>query len=100
MRVQLKEYEEIIARKTNARLAANIIYLILNSKSTLFFDPHYCFHLIEADEDDNKFVDCAICANASFIVSEDAHFRILDEIDFPKVSLLRLTEFVEKLQEK
>lgn len=35
-------------------------------------DPHYTFALIEADKDDNKFVDCAIAANAKCIVTEDS----------------------------
>ena len=29
------------------------------------------FHLIEEDHDDDKFVDCAFAANATFIVSGD-----------------------------
>ena len=40
-------------------------------------DPHYTFALIEADKDDNKFVDCAIAANAKCIVTED----VLKHID-------------------
>ena len=35
---------------------------------TIRKDPHYTFALIEADKDDNKFVDCAIAANAKCIV--------------------------------
>ena len=34
------------------------------------------------DKDDNKFVDCAIAANARFIVSEDGHFKYLKESRF------------------
>jgi uncharacterized protein len=30
-----------------------------------------------ADRDDDKFADCAITANADFIVTSDAHFRVL-----------------------
>ena len=56
------------------------------------------FHLIEQDKDDNKFVDCAIAANASFIVSEDAHFKHLKDIPFPYVEVLRLREFMDLLQ--
>ena len=39
---------------------------------TILKDPHYTFALIEADKDDNKFVDCAIAANAKCIVTEDS----------------------------
>lgn len=53
--------------------------------------------MIEIDEDDNKFVDCAFTAGASCIVSNDAHFKILNEIDFPKIFVLKIQEFVDLL---
>ena len=56
-------------------------------------DPHYTFALIEADKDDNKFVDCAIAANAKCIVTEDKHFSVLKNIPFPKVEVLGREEF-------
>lgn len=43
-------------------------------------------------------LDCAIAANATFIVSDDKHFRPLQFVDFPQVSVLRLMEFVEVLR--
>lgn len=89
------EYEEIIARKTNTIFAGNVIKTILNRQNVIKVDPQYNFHLIENDPDDNKFVDCAICGNASYMVSEDAHFRILHKIDFPAIQLLTLREFVD-----
>ena len=55
-------------------------------------------NLIQADKDDNKFVDCAIVAGAEYIVSEDAHFRVLDTIPFPSVSVKRLEEFMHDLE--
>jgi predicted nucleic acid-binding protein len=60
-------------------------------------DPQYRFGLIEQDPDDNKFVDCAIIAGADYIVSEDAHFRILADIPFPSVAVIRLDEFIKDL---
>ncbi len=58
---------------------------------------YFRFNLIETDKDDNKFVDCAIAANASFIVSEDSHFRILKDIPFPQVNVIRLSQFMHLL---
>lgn len=58
---------------------------------------HFRFNLIQEDPDDNKFVDCAIAANASFIVSQDHHFDVLHAIDFPKVELIGIDEFVSLL---
>ena len=56
-------------------------------------DPHYTFALIEADKDDNKFVDCAIAANAKCIVTEDKHFKVLENIPFPKVEVIGREDF-------
>ena len=56
------------------------------------------FHLIEADPDDNKFVDCAICGNAELIVTNDAHFNVLKSIGFPIVEVKSIQEFVAELQ--
>ena len=38
-------------------------------------------------------MDCAIVGNADFIVSEDKHFKELENVDFPKVVVIRLEEF-------
>jgi predicted nucleic acid-binding protein len=53
--------------------------------------------LIKTDPDDNKFVDCAISANAKFIVTNDKHFNILQKIEFPKVSVLNILTFKNEL---
>lgn len=93
----LEEYEEIIGRVANEAVAHNIVNAIARSPFTHFFTPHFRFRLIEQDPDDNKFVDCAIVAGADYIVSEDAHFRALEKIPFPKVCVVRLQQFLEKL---
>ena len=94
----LEEYEEIICSKTNPIIASNVVQMLINSPYVQFVDTYFHFHLIEQDKDDNKFVDCAIAANASFIVSEDAHFKHLKDIPFPYVEVLRLREFMDLLQ--
>lgn len=94
----LEEYEEIICSKTNPIIASNVIQMLINSPYVQFVDTYFHFHLIEQDKDDNKFVDCAIAANASFIVSEDAHFKHLKDIPFPYVEVLRLREFMDLFQ--
>ena len=62
-------------------------------RSVIRKDPHYSFGLMEADKDDNKFVDCAIAANAKCIVTEDNHFNILKTIPFPKVEVIGIDDF-------
>ena len=93
----LDEYEEIIGSKTNPIIASNVIQMPINSLYVQFVDTYFHFHLIEQDRDDNKFVDCAIAANARFIVSEDAHFKHLIVIPLPYVEVLRLREFMDLL---
>jgi predicted nucleic acid-binding protein len=75
-----------------------IIQVILNSENVVFVHPTFRFNLITVDPDDNKFVDCAIVANADYIVSQDTHFDVLRKIDFPKVNVIRIEEFVRELK--
>ena len=93
----LTEYEEILTLKMGPVIAQNVIKAIITRKNTLKFDAHFRFNLIQSDVDDNKFVDCAIVANASYIVSQDHHFDILKNIDFPKVELIDIDAFVALL---
>lgn len=65
-----------------------------------FLDPHYSFGLIKTDVDDNKFVDCAICANARYIVSEDHHFDVLKKCSFPKVEVIGIDLFTNILKSR
>lgn len=91
------EYEEILTQKMGRYIASNIVNTILSNTNTLFVFPHYHFNLIKADPDDNKFVDCAISSNAAYIVTQDHHFDILNEIDFQKVSLVGIDDFLSIL---
>ena len=84
----IEEYSEVLARNISPLVSEYIITAILNRKNVKRLSPSYAFHLIEADEDDNKFVDCAFAAGASCIVSNDAHFKILNEVEFPRIFVL------------
>lgn len=96
----LTEYEEILTQKLGQVIAQNIIKAIIARPNTLKLDPHFQFQLITQDVDDNKFVDCAIVANAQYIVTEDRHYNILETIDFPKVDIINLDTFLAILQSK
>lgn len=93
----LDEYEEIISSHASTLAAAIVIETILRANNVLRVDAHFHFGLITQDEDDNKFVDCAIAANAEYIVTEDRHFDILASIPFPHVEVKRLQEFYNEL---
>ena len=89
----LSEYTEILAEKTSEWFAETIVNVIVNNEHTVRVSPTYFFNLIQADPDDNKFVDCAICGNAEFIVSNDSHFKVLKHISWPKLKVLRIEEY-------
>ncbi len=89
------EYEEIISRKINPQVARLVVAAILETPLLKRVSPTFFYHLIKADPDDNKFVDCAICANAELIVTNDTHFNILKTIKFPKVGIMTLQEFAK-----
>ena len=91
----IDEYEEILTTKTTAHIAKLICEIILRAPNTIKLDAHFRWGLIERDPDDNKFVDCAIVANAHYIVTEDTHFNVLKHLSFPHVSVLKLNEFDE-----
>ena len=94
----IEEYLEVISRNINTKVAEAIVSAILTRWNVRRLTPHYRFHLIQADEDDNKFVDCAIAANARYIVSEDHHFDILKDIPFPAVTVIGIDDFIKELE--
>ena len=94
----LEEYAEKLTEKMSVEVASNVIHLILESENVELINPYFSLHQIEADHDDDKFVDCAFAANATYIVSDDSHFDVLKEIQFPKLLVLKLIKFLELLQ--
>jgi putative PIN family toxin of toxin-antitoxin system len=89
----LYEYGEIIQKHMGNRVAENILATIESLDKLILASPSFRFNLITKDYDDNKFVDCAIAANADFILTEDNHFQELKQIDFPKVNIIGIKDF-------
>ena len=94
----LDEYEEILSRYTSPVVGRMVVEAILRANNVVRVDAQFRFGLIESDPDDNKFVDCAIVANAEYIVSNDSHFDILKDIPFPRVLVLSAEAFLAELQ--
>ena len=94
----LEEYEEVLGRNITPKVARIVLAYIQILPNVKFIDPHYSCGLIKADEDDNKFVDCAIASNAIFIVTEDKHFKELENIPFPKVEIVGIDDFLKHLK--
>ena len=60
---------------------------------------YFRWAIITQDEDDNKFVDCALNGRAHYIVTDDKHFRVLKKIGFPPIQVIRTEDFLLKLNE-
>jgi uncharacterized protein len=94
----LDEYAEVIERFFSVTDAENTLNQILLSQNTVQIVKYYEWNAIVNDPDDNKFFDCAVAANAQYIVSEDKHFNILKKIPFPSVFRIKTDEFKHLLE--
>lgn len=93
----LQEYLEVISSKTSESIGKNVIELFLSLQNVNFIEVYFQWGLIIQDWDDNKFVDCAIAANADFIVTDDKHFEVLSQSIFPKVSCMDSESFLKMI---
>ncbi len=94
----LAEYEEILTQKVGPEIASNVITAILDLPNTRMVQVYYHLHLIIADPDDDKFVDCAFKANARYIVTQDHHYDVLKQTPFPFIDVIDIDEFVKVLK--
>ncbi len=90
------EYEETINKFYESKtLGSNVTSVVLELPHTIKIDVYFRWKAITKDPDDDKYVDCAIAANAAFIITNDTHFKALSQLDFPKIDSLTLTQFKE-----
>lgn len=89
----IAEYEEIIERRYGLSRSEAILDFLLLLPNVELITPYYRWNLIPEDEEDNKFVDCAIAGNADFVVSNDRDFQVLKKVGFPPVRVLTADEF-------
>jgi putative PIN family toxin of toxin-antitoxin system len=77
----LLEYEEVLTRLSGParwrKLARLMDLAELTSGNVLRVTPSFHFHIVTADPDDNIFTDCAITADADYLLTADAHFAPL-----------------------
>ena len=95
----LEEYAEILQRLAGKDTADYVLDALIKNPHTQLIEPYYHFGLIAADHDDNKFVDCAIAANARYVVTNDHHYDTLRQIHFPVVDVIALADFAELLKQ-
>jgi uncharacterized protein len=77
----LLEYEEVTMKLSGAERWRDVLaWLELVDQlhgNIRQIEPQFRFTVITSDPDDNKFCDCAIAAEADFVVTDDAHFAVL-----------------------
>ncbi len=95
----LDEYAEVFERKYSFDTAELILDILIESPNVVFIKEYFFWELIKTDPDDNKFVDCALMANADYIITNDNHFNVLKTIPFPKIEVISLEEF-DSLRER
>ena len=94
----MAEYEEKLTDFYSEK-TANLVLSILSVASNVIFDePYFKWNLIDKDRDDNKFVDLTIAGNADYLVTNDKHFDILKNIEFPKLQIVTINEFRSIIQ--
>jgi putative PIN family toxin of toxin-antitoxin system len=92
------EYEEVLCRYTTGAIAANVMELLLVKSNVEKIEPFYKWNLITSDADDNKFVDVAVAAHAEYIVTNDRHFNVLNNMKFPYVRHIKAEDFLQILE--
>ena len=93
------EYAEILEQQINREVADNIAQALIDSPFIQMTEPTYRWQMIHEDPDDNKFVDAAITASATYLITNDGHFNVLHSVEFPKVRCLRLEDLLPSLFE-
>ena len=92
------EYEEIIQKKYGMKTANAFIALLKELPNVHYNISYYKWQLIKSDDDDNKYSDCVIAGSASFLVTEDKHFSVLNNISFPNIKILSIDDFNKLLK--
>ena len=88
----LLEYREILELKNGVDVAENMVNFLTVHPFVERYEIYCDMRLIESDVDDDAFANCAF-ASGSILVSQDAHFKVLHSLDFPKIVLMSIAEF-------
>jgi len=93
----VREYLEVLRRPKfglPGSVVDNIIAYIFHRAE--FVTPIERLHIVEADPQDNKFLEAAIAGNADEIISGDGH--LLNLRTFKHIPIITAHEFIESLK--
>lgn len=96
----LLEYEEILSATYSPRTAQLVLHQLAIAPNTVFAEPSFYWNLIENDPDDNKFADLSLSHNVDYLVSNDTDFNIFKTLDFPRLRVIRLENFLTLLSRR
>ena len=88
------EYEEKLNEKYQIIIVENFIKALTEFRNVYEVKTFYYWNLLK-DEDDNKFVDCYVAANADYLITNDKGFNQLKNVDFPKINTITLQDFLK-----
>ena len=89
------EYEEIIEKIFSHEASEVVIKALLNNSNSIKINSiYYKWNLITVDPDDNKFIDAYVTGSADYLITNDKHFHVLNSINFPKINVINLSDFM------
>jgi uncharacterized protein len=89
----LLEYEEILTTKISNNFSYLFLTALLEYKTVRKIDIYFQWNLISIDPDDNKFIDLGLNGNADFLITNDSHFNIIKNIQFPTLKIISLKDY-------
>lgn len=95
----LLEYQEVTTRLSGEerwREVERLLELLARLHGNIrLVEPQFRFAVITVDPDDNKFCDCAIAAEADYVVTDDVHFAALKTAGY-RPQPIAPEKFIEK----
>lgn len=91
------EYEEVLSQKANPFIADIVLEAFLEAPNVIAVTDYYYWGLIHSDLDDNKFTDAFLNGQADYLVTNDAHFKVVRDNAFPPINVISADEFLNIL---
>ncbi|GAB3643222.1 putative toxin-antitoxin system toxin component, PIN family [Spirosoma arcticum] len=93
----LTEYEEKLGDFYAPSLAQNVLKLLAVAPHVIHIEASFKWLLIRNDPDDDKFAEVAFASGADYLVSNDSDFNVLKEYEYPRIHVIRLEKFRERM---
>lgn len=88
------EYKEKLTEKYAETTVNAFLEAIEMSPNVKSYINYFSWNLIKDDSDDNKYADIYLAASADYLVTEDKHFNQLKNVDFPKINVVGIEDFI------